>query len=96
LCLKSEDTEVKLLEFYKKFCETYGIKRIICGHTPLFSFEDHPGPRMRKIKTLEEKTGLQYICIDNGCSRGYRRDKPVLNGIEIDKAGVITETDGAR
>jgi hypothetical protein len=89
LCLKSEDTEVKLLEFYKKFCETYGIKRIICGHTPFFSFGDHPGPRMKKIKTLEEKIGLQYICIDNGCSRAYRRDKPVVNGIEIDTAGGV-------
>jgi hypothetical protein len=91
LCLKSEDTKVKLLEFYKKFCETYGIKRIICGHTPFLYFSDYPGPRMKKIKTMEEEIGLEYICIDNGCSRAYRRDKPVLNGIEIDAAGNILE-----
>ncbi|MFC2146702.1 hypothetical protein ACFLRT_05005 [Acidobacteriota bacterium] len=34
---------------------------------------------------------VEYICIDNGCSRAYRRDKPVLNGIEIDAAGNILE-----
>ncbi|RKZ51821.1 MAG: hypothetical protein DRR16_07330 [Candidatus Parabeggiatoa sp. nov. 3] len=84
-CLKGED---KLRELYQAFKEATGIDRIICGHTQ-FQLLEKPDVRYLMIKELQESCGLEYLCVDNACSRGYRHDKPVLNGIEIDQDGKI-------
>ncbi|MCP5107536.1 MAG: hypothetical protein GY950_29380, partial [bacterium] len=80
-CMGTRDTRDGLLNYYRKFSEAYGIKRIVCGHTPFYSFGDEPGPRLKRSRVLQDEIGLEYICVDNGCSRAYRRDKPVVNGI---------------
>ncbi len=88
-----DDRGDKILQLYKKFSETYGIKRIICGHTPYYSdsFREEESVRyVRGLEAFEKHAGLEYLCIDNGCSRAYRREKPVTNGIIIDKEGNIT------
>ncbi len=79
----------KLQLLYKAFKESTGIERIICGHTH-FEILDKPEIRFLKISELEN-IGLEYLCVDNSCSRGYRHDDPVLNGIEIDQDGKIHE-----
>jgi hypothetical protein len=80
--------EENLLALYQGFKEATGIERIICGHTQ-FQLLNNSDVRYLMIKELEEYCGLEYLCIDNACSRGYRYDKPVLNGIEIDEEGKI-------
>ncbi|MCP4148792.1 MAG: hypothetical protein GY757_13680 [bacterium] len=85
---RKEKEAQMMLKLYKKFCDAYEIKRIICGHTPFYSY-GKTGPRMKKLQPFVEEISLEYICIDNGCSRSYRSDKPVINGIEIDKRGFI-------
>lgn len=88
-CLKDEEMREGLLEFYRKFSETYGIKRIICGHTPFYTFGEEAGPLLKRNEDLEKELGLEYICVDNGCSRAYRYKRPVPNGIVIDSEGKI-------
>lgn len=90
-CLKDKDNREGLLEFYRQFSETYGIKRVICGHTPFYSFTGEAGPLLKRCDDLEKEAGLEYICVDNGCSRAYRYKSPVPNGIEIDRTGKITD-----
>lgn len=78
----------RLVRLYKGFKEATKIERIICGHTH-FQIRDKPEIRFIKSKEFEEAIGLEYLCVDNACSRGYRHDQPVLNGIEIDQKGNI-------
>jgi hypothetical protein len=78
----------RLLLLYKAFKEATGIERIICGHTP-FYIRDKPHFRFVKNRELQA-IGLEYLCIDNGCSKGYRK-KPILNGIEINQADQILD-----
>ncbi len=84
-----EEDRQQMLGLYKKFCDAYDIKRIICGHTPFHSYRE-VGPLLKMLKPFKEEIGLEYICIDNGCSRAYRSENPVVNGIEIDNRGKIT------
>jgi hypothetical protein len=83
------DKNTLMLGLYKQFAETHGIKRIVCGHTPFRSFGNEPEQPFKMSKILEKEINLEYICIDNCCSRSYRKDNPVLNGIEIDHMGNI-------
>lgn len=88
-CMRDEDLREGVLDFYRKFTETYGIKRIICGHTPFYTFGEEAGPLSRRCEDLETELGLEYICVDNGCSRAYRYKRPVPNGIVISSEGKI-------
>jgi hypothetical protein len=83
-CVKKDE---KLQQLYKKFKEATGIERIICGHTH-FEFLDKPEIRFQGMSELKA-LGLEYLCVDNSCSRAYRGNEPVLNGIEIDQDGNI-------
>ncbi len=76
----------RLKVLYQAFKEATGIERIICGHTQ-FHLRDKPDVRYLMISELQF-CGLEYLCVDNACSRGYR-DEPILNGIEIDQEGKI-------
>lgn len=83
-----------LKKLYQNFAKETGIRRIICGHTR-FLVEERSSPRYL-ISDEFQKIGLEYICIDNSCSQGYRDDAyedlaDVLNGIEIDANGKITD-----
>ncbi|MEN8220194.1 MAG: metallophosphoesterase [Pseudomonadota bacterium] len=80
-CVKKDE---RLLQLYKNFKEATGIERIICGHT---HFMDKPEIRFQGMSELKA-LGLEYLCVDNSCSRAYRME-PVLNGIEIDPDGNI-------
>lgn len=88
------DEREKMLELYTDFHRLTGINKIICGHTQYVDSDEELQVRYRKVKDIEE-TGLEYICIDNGCSDAYRRQKgSIVNGIEIDKEGnILTPTD---
>jgi len=80
----------RLCALYEDFMRATGIRRVICGHT---RFQDEqPERRYRQIQKLHD-LGMEYICLDNGCSRGYRVD-PILNGIEIDREGFILDPGG--
>lgn len=72
---------------YRQFLEATCIRRVICGHTRFNDADEET--RFLQLKDPEEM-GLDYICIDNSCSRGYR-PKSVLNGIEIDGLGRILD-----
>ncbi len=76
----------RLRQLYRDFKEATGIERIVCGHTH-FQLRDKPEVRYLMIGEFQ-KLGLEYLCIDNACSRAYR-EEPVLNGIEIDREGRI-------
>ncbi len=77
-----------MLELYTDFKKITKITKIICGHTQYVDAKESE-IRYRKMKGIEE-TGLEYICIDNGCSEAYRERKgSVINGIEIDENGDI-------
>jgi len=77
----------KLQSLYQAFKEATGIDRILCGHT---HFQLSEKPEVRFLKSEEfEKIGIEYLCVDNGCSKAYSRGTVVINGIEIDKAGQI-------
>jgi len=78
----------RIQQLYQAFKKATGIDRIICGHTQ-FKVMDKPEIRYRKSSEFQDLLGIEYICVDNACSRGYRYDEPVLNGIEIDKDGQI-------
>ncbi|MCK5716182.1 MAG: metallophosphoesterase [Thiomargarita sp.] len=70
---------------YQKFQENTGISRIVCGHT---HFADtNTAVRFKGMHELKE-IGLEYICIDNSCSKAYRVES-VLNGIEINQDNQI-------
>ncbi len=86
-CMEDEELREGLLDFYRKFSETYGIKRIICGHTPFYTFGEEAGPLSKRCEDLEKELGLEYICVDNGCSRAYRYKRPVPNGIVLKESG---------
>ncbi len=88
-CVDHESRKEPMLRFYKNFCQTYGVKRVVCGHTPVGAYRGEGDLLFKKIPQLEEHAGLEYICIDNGCSRAYRRDFPAINGIEIDAGGTL-------
>lgn len=76
----------KIQKLYKAFQEATGIKRLICGHT---HFQLREKPNIRYLMSSEHQNlGLEYLCVDNACSRGYRNE-PVLNGIVIDRKGNI-------
>ncbi len=79
----------RLRTLYRTFKEATGIERIICGHS-YFQRSDKPELRFLMISELQE-VGLDYLCVDNACSRGYRHEQPVLNGIEIDREGKIPD-----
>ena len=87
----SLESDARLRTLYQNFISATGVRRIICGHT---RFEDSGQPP-RQYKQIEElhKLGLEYICLDNSCSRGYRLE-PILNGIEIDTNGYILDPGG--
>jgi hypothetical protein len=79
----------KVFLLYQDFQKATGIERIVCGHSN-FNLSDKPDVRFLMIKKLQE-IGLEYLCVDNACSRGYRYEEPVLNGISIDKNGKILD-----
>ncbi len=79
--------QVRLKQLYEEFARATGLKRVVCGHTVFISWTD-PGLRYQKIDAMEP-LGLEYICVDNGCSRAYRWHEPVPTGIEFDEAGNI-------
>ncbi|CAM2008000.1 metallophosphoesterase [Acanthopleuribacter pedis] len=73
---------------YRAFVQAVGLRRVICGHT---RFEEPGKPELRYLRLkVMRGIGLDYICVDNSCSRGYRLES-VLNGIEIDELGEITD-----
>jgi len=80
--------ESRVQELFKMFMEATCIRRVICGHT---RFNDHKdsGTRYLQLEELIE-IGMDYLCVDNSCSRGYRAD-PILNGIEIDANGRVLD-----
>ncbi len=75
----------RLRRLYAGFVGATGIERIVCGHTVFVSWTD-PDLRYQKIEALES-IGLEYLCVDNGCSRAYRWHDPVPTGIEFDVSG---------
>ena len=77
-----------MLNLYKQFCELTEIKRIICGHTHFYT-GDQADIKFKMIRPFLD-IGLEYICVDNSCSRAYRQ-KSVLNGIKIDANGNIQD-----
>ena len=75
-----------IAQLYREFIDASGLRRVVCGHT---RFQDHGDPELRYLRIRElYDMGLDYICVDNSCSRGYRME-PVRNGIEIDADGEI-------
>ncbi len=81
----------QMLTYYADFHKLTKINKIICGHSQHVD-KNESDIRYRKMKGLE-KTGLEYICIDNGCSESYRaKNGSIINGIEIDKNGKIITT----
>jgi hypothetical protein len=84
---RSVGEDKKLQSLYRAFKEATGIERILCGHTH-FRISEKPEVRFLKSEEFEE-IGIEYLCVDNGCSKAYSRGNVVINGIEIDKAGQI-------
>ncbi len=78
----------RIRDMYRGFAAATGIERVVCGHTVFISWDD-PERRFQKIEALEP-LGIEYICVDNGCSRAYRWHEPVPTGIEFDANGSIT------
>lgn len=86
-----ESEQVRLL--YQSFVRAGGLRRVICGHTR-FDEPSRPDLRYLRLQVMAD-LGLDYICVDNSCSRGYRLE-PVLNGIEINGDGVIADAGQTR
>ena len=82
----------RLKELYRKFLAAAPIRRVICGHTRFESHKDKE-TRYRQLALMSE-LGLDYLSVDNSCSRGYDR-LSVWNGIEIDGDGRILDPGGA-
>ena len=81
-------TRYDLIELYRRFVQATGIRRVICGHT---RFEDPFDDDTRYLQLEElKKAGMDYICIDNSCSKGYR-GRSLICGIEINERGVILD-----
>ncbi|MDJ0840442.1 MAG: metallophosphoesterase [Acidobacteriota bacterium] len=85
--LQRELEHERVMTMYEQFVDATEIRRIICGHTRFYAREDET--RYLQIGAFE-KLGLDYINVDNACSRGYRSD-PVLNGIELDEKGRVLD-----
>lgn len=88
MCINDRYDKKRFMDLYRRFREFTGIRRIICGHTHFSTYKDE-SVRYRMIKAFLEMD-LEYICIDNSCSRAYQSE-PGLNGIEIDKTGTIVD-----
>jgi hypothetical protein len=88
--LRQELNNPRILDLYRKFVATTGLKRVVCGHTRFRDTEDG-NTRYLRLEKFEE-IGLDYLCVDNSCSRGYRQEShALLNGIEILANGTIPD-----
>ncbi len=84
---KSANRE-QMVKYYTGFHELTNISKIICGHTQYVNSAES-NVRFRIIPGMEA-TGIQYICIDNGCSYAYRDNGAVANGVALDTDANLT------
>lgn len=88
--LRQELRNPAILDMYRQFVAATGIKRVVCGHTRFRDTEDG-STRFLRLERFQD-IGLDYLCVDNSCSRGYRNENhALLNGIEILADGSIPD-----
>ncbi len=85
--LRRELAHESIRRLYQQFVEATGIRRVICGHTRFWTRD--PEVRYLIIRELA-KQDLDYLCVDNSCSRGYSGSSKI-NGIEINAQGLILD-----
>ncbi len=78
----------RIREMYRGFVAATGLKRVVCGHTVFVAWNE-PELRFQTIDAMRP-LGLEYVCVDNGCSRAYRWHEPVPTGVEFDADGNIS------